>query len=163
MKAVQAGLTFIMQEVKESIFTYTSACNYLTGEIKDLLPFLIVNIGSGVSMIKVNSPLSFERVSGTMIGGGTLMGFANMLLGITDFEELMELSKKGDNAKVDMMVKDLYGQTTSAFGLKYDIISSSFGKAASGVGIKRRKSFFDSPSKVVIDQASEFKYFFIIH
>ena len=89
---------------------------------------------------------------------GTLMGLANLLLGTTDFEELLELSKKGDNGKVDMMIRDLYSQTTSPYGLKADIISSSFGKAAAGIGIKRRKSFFDSPSKVTIDQTMDFRY-----
>ena len=84
------------------------------------------------------------------------MGLANMLIGTTDFEELLELSKKGDNAKVDMMVRDLYGQTVSPHGLAADIISSSFGKAASGVGIMRRKSFFETPSKVTIDQGINF-------
>ena len=34
-------------------------------------PYLLVNIGSGVSICKVNSPDSFERVSGTSLGGGT--------------------------------------------------------------------------------------------
>lgn len=33
-------------------------------------PFLIVNIGSGVSIVKVSSPSTFERVSGTALGGG---------------------------------------------------------------------------------------------
>jgi len=44
---------------------------------------MLVSIGSGVSMIKVN-PTSgkFERVSGTMIGGGTLVGLSNLLTGI---------------------------------------------------------------------------------
>ncbi len=160
MRAVQLGLTFVLEKVKDSAFSFLSECKYLSGEIGDLWPLLVVNVGSGVSMIKVSGANSFERVSGSMIGGGTLMGLANMLIGINDFEELFELSKKGDNAKVDMMVRDLYGQTTSPYGLQADIISSSFGKAASGVGIKRRKSFFESPSKVTIDQTTDFRFVF---
>lgn len=48
---------------------------------------LLVSIGSGVSMIKVN-PFTgkFDRVSGTMIGGGTLVGLSNLLTGISDFD-----------------------------------------------------------------------------
>jgi pantothenate kinase len=54
---------------------------------------MLVSIGSGVSMIKVN-PTSgkFERVSGTMIGGGTLVGLSNLLTGIQDFDEIINLS-----------------------------------------------------------------------
>lgn len=71
MKAVHTGLTFVMEKVKNSVFSFTSEFHYLTDDIKDLWPLLVVNVGSGVSMIKVNGVHSFERVSGTMIGGGT--------------------------------------------------------------------------------------------
>lgn len=48
---------------------------------------MLVSIGSGVSMIKVNPVTGkFERVSGTMIGGGTLVGLSNLLTGISDFD-----------------------------------------------------------------------------
>jgi len=47
---------------------------------------LLVSIGSGVSMIKVSNNGYFERVSGTMIGGGTLVGLSNLLTGINDFD-----------------------------------------------------------------------------
>lgn len=61
-------------------------------------------------MIKVSNEGKFERVSGTMIGGGTLVGLSNLLTGINDYDEIIELSKKGDNSNVDMMVKDIYGE-----------------------------------------------------
>lgn len=81
----------------------------MPGEETTKFPKLLISIGSGVSIIKVNDYSSFERVSGTMIGGGTLLGLANLLTGINDFDTILELSKKGDNNKVDMLVKDIYG------------------------------------------------------
>lgn len=61
-------------------------------------------------MIKVNPVTgTFERVSGTMIGGGTLVGLSNLLTGIKDFDKIIELSQQGDNSGVDMLVKDIYG------------------------------------------------------
>lgn len=72
-------------------------------------PKLLVSIGSGVSMIKVNNFNSYERVCGTMIGGGTLLGLSNLLTGVKDFDSIIELSKKGDHSKVDMLIKDIYG------------------------------------------------------
>ena len=52
-------------------------------------PTLLVSIGSGVSMIKVNSYNSYERIGGTMIGGGTLLGLSNLLTGIKDFDTII--------------------------------------------------------------------------
>jgi type II pantothenate kinase len=52
-------------------------------------PKLLVTIGSGVSMIKVNDFNSYERVAGTMIGGGTLLGLSNLLTGINDFDTII--------------------------------------------------------------------------
>jgi pantothenate kinase len=49
-------------------------------------PVILVSIGSGVSIIKVSAFDSFERVSGTMIGGGTLIGLSNLLTGHKDFD-----------------------------------------------------------------------------
>lgn len=47
-------------------------------------PILVVNVGSGVSILKVtdeNGELSAERVGGTSLGGGFFMGLANLLTG----------------------------------------------------------------------------------
>jgi type II pantothenate kinase len=50
------------------------------------LPCLLVNIGSGVSIIKVDEDGSFERVSGTSLGGGTLWGLLSLLTPATTFD-----------------------------------------------------------------------------
>ena len=42
-------------------------------------------------MIKVKHTGDFERVSGTMIGGGTLVGLSNLLTGIKDFGTIVDL------------------------------------------------------------------------
>ena len=50
------------------------------------LPCLLVNIGSGVSIIRVDEDGSFERVSGTSLGGGTLWGLLSLLTSATTFD-----------------------------------------------------------------------------
>lgn len=40
-------------------------------------------------MIKVTDFNSYSRVSGTMIGGGTLLGLANLLTGVNDFDTIL--------------------------------------------------------------------------
>ncbi|KAI0094537.1 pantothenate kinase [Irpex rosettiformis] len=95
------------------------------------LPCLLVNIGSGVSIIRVDEDGSFERVSGTSLGGGTLWGLLSLLTPATTFDEMLALSEKGDNATVDMLVGDIYGQGYGKMGLKSTTIASSFGKVFS--------------------------------
>ncbi|GAA5878264.1 hypothetical protein JCM8547_007543 [Rhodosporidiobolus lusitaniae] len=116
-------------------------------------PCLLVNIGSGVSIIKVDDYGKFERISGTSLGGGTLWGLLSLLTGARSFDDMLALADKGDNSSVDMLVGDIYGQDYQKIGLKSSTIASSFGKvfrkgeghpdAASGVEEEeeRKKSF----------------------
>lgn len=89
-------------------------------------PYLVVNIGSGVSIIAVEAPNKFKRVTGTSIGGGTFHGLCSLLTGCDTFEEAIDLASKGDSHKVDKLVRDIYGGDYGKFGLSGDIIASSF-------------------------------------
>ncbi|KAF9010307.1 pantothenate kinase [Hymenopellis radicata] len=104
------------------------------------LPCLLVNIGSGVSIIKVDEDGKFERVSGTSLGGGTLWGLLSLLTPATTFDEMLTFSDNGDNASVDMLVGDIYGQDYSKLGLKSTMIASSFGKVFKKGGEKTKFS-----------------------
>ncbi|KAJ7492159.1 pantothenate kinase [Mycena latifolia] len=104
------------------------------------LPCLLVNIGSGVSIIKVDEDGKFERVSGTSLGGGTLWGLLSLLTPATTFDEMLTFSEQGDNATVDMLVGDIYGQDYSRLGLKSTMIASSFGKVFKKGGEKGKFS-----------------------
>ncbi|KAF8910060.1 type II pantothenate kinase [Gymnopilus junonius] len=107
------------------------------------LPCLLVNIGSGVSLIKVDEDGGFERVSGTSLGGGTLWGLLSLLTPATTFDEMLELSERGDNSTVDMLVGDIYGQDYSKLGLKSTMIASTFGKVFKKGGEKGKFSAED--------------------
>ncbi|KUP08392.1 hypothetical protein Q73_06550 [Bacillus coahuilensis m2-6] len=69
--------------------------------------FMLVSVGTGTSIHFVSEE-KVERVTGTGIGGGTLVGLGT-LLGAKDFEEIMKWSRLGDRTKVDLTVKDIYG------------------------------------------------------
>lgn len=107
------------------------------------LPCLLVNIGSGVSIIKVDEDGSFERVSGTSLGGGTLWGLLSLLTPATTFDEMLAISERGDNSTVDMLVGDIYGQDYSKLGLKSTMIASTFGKVFKKGGEKKKFSAED--------------------
>jgi type II pantothenate kinase len=53
---------------------------------------------------------------------------------------MLALSEDGDNASVDMLVGDIYGQDYSKLGLKSTMIASSFGKVFKKGGRKGKFS-----------------------
>lgn len=57
----------------------------------------------------MDSDSEHERVSGSSLGGGTFWGLCRLLTRVKGFDEMLELSARGDNAKVDMLVGDIYG------------------------------------------------------
>ncbi|KAL7873845.1 hypothetical protein AOLI_G00129160 [Acnodon oligacanthus] len=90
-------------------------------------PMLLVNIGSGVSILAVYSKDNYKRVTGTSLGGGTFLGLCCLLTGCETFEEALEMASKGDSTNVDKLVRDIYGGDYQRFGLQGSAVASSFG------------------------------------
>lgn len=125
------GLDFFITEIPNEVFTYsdTDAEPLQYAEARpDVYPYLLVNIGSGVSMIKVSGPRQFERVGGTHLGGGTFWGIMSLLTGSRTFDDMLAMADRGDNSAVDMLVGDIYGMDYTKIGLKSTAIASTFGK-----------------------------------
>ncbi|XP_011034129.1 PREDICTED: pantothenate kinase 1-like isoform X1 [Populus euphratica] len=133
MDCLVTGANFLLKAVNQEAFTYLNGSKeFVQINHNDLYPYLLVNIGSGVSMIKVDGDGKFERVSGTSVGGGTFWGLGKLLTKCQSFDELLELSHRGDNKAIDTLVGDIYGgMDYSKIGLSSTTIASSFGKATS--------------------------------
>ncbi|KAK7389071.1 hypothetical protein VNO78_23903 [Psophocarpus tetragonolobus] len=133
MSCLVAGANFLLKAIRHEAFTHMEGQKeFVQIDTNDLFPYLLVNIGSGVSMIKVDGDGKFERVSGTNVGGGTYWGLGRLLTKCESFDELLELSQKGDNRNTDMLVGDIYGGMDYAkIGLSASTIASSFGKVTS--------------------------------
>ncbi|KAG4378723.1 hypothetical protein GLYMA_17G089200v4 [Glycine max] len=133
MSCLVAGANFLLKAIRHEAFTHMEGQKeFVQIDTNDLFPYLLVNIGSGVSMIKVDGDGKYERVSGTNVGGGTYWGLGRLLTKCESFDELLELSQKGDNSNTDMLVGDIYGgMDYSKIGLSASTIASSFGKATS--------------------------------
>jgi len=84
--------------------------------------------------LKVDSPNSFRRVSGTAVGGGTYYGLCKLLLGCDSFDDAMNLAESGDSRRVNLLVKDIYGGSYESIGLSGEATASFFGKAAAAKG-----------------------------
>lgn len=126
----QTGLDFFITEIPREVFTYseTDPMHFVTPNETTIYPYLLVNIGSGVSFLKVTGPRTYQRVGGTSLGGGTLWGLLSLLTGAQSFDDMLDQAEHGDNAKVDMLVGDIYGTDYGKMGLKSTTIASSFGK-----------------------------------
>jgi len=90
--------------------------------------FLVVSVGTGTSILCV-APGQVERVGGSALGGGTLLGLGRLLLGRDSFREISELAAKGDRRLVDLLVGDIY--TGAHTPLPRDLNAASFAKLAS--------------------------------
>lgn len=133
MKMLVNGLNFVLSHVEKEVFTYSHETKKQTfvppKEENDMFPYLLVNIGSGVSILKVTSKDTFQRVSGSSIGGGTFWGLACQMAGVTTWDEVAEMSVSGDNRNIDLLVGDIYGTSYEKLGLDANVIASSMGKA----------------------------------
>ena len=69
----------------------------LFADSHDMYPYLLVTIGSGVSVLKVESDESFERIGGTATGGGTFWGLGKLLTNAKGFDELLELASRQES------------------------------------------------------------------
>ncbi|RKP11423.1 pantothenate kinase, partial [Piptocephalis cylindrospora] len=136
MRALIQGCNFLLQEIPYEAFTYEEPQHAENKdqsiEYKDtpssLFPYMLVNIGSGVSILKVTGPGTFERISGTSLGGGTLWGLLSLLTDAESFDDVLKMSTRGNNERVDLLVGDIYGDDYSKIGLKATTIASSMGK-----------------------------------
>ena len=91
--------------------------------------FIVVNIGSGVSFLRVKGD-TYERIGGSSLGGSSFLGLCALLTGVDNFDEAIDLAANGDSARVDMLVKDIYGDMEkNLFGtLRPTTLAASFGK-----------------------------------
>ncbi|KAL6281118.1 hypothetical protein ACE6H2_017999 [Prunus campanulata] len=133
MNCLVSGANFLLKAIRHEAFTHMEGHKeFVQIDQNELFPYLLVNIGSGVSMIKVDGDGKFQRISGTNVGGGTYWGLGKLLTKCKSFDELLELSQLGDNSTIDMLVGDIYGgMDYSKIGLSASTIASSFGKAIS--------------------------------
>uniref|UniRef100_A0A6B2L761 pantothenate kinase n=1 Tax=Arcella intermedia TaxID=1963864 RepID=A0A6B2L761_9EUKA len=135
-----AGLSYLLEyDCSNEVYTVDPVTKEKTfgvfKNVNEIYPFILVNVGSGVSILKISGKDEFERVSGSTVGGGTFWALCRLLTGATSYDQVQKLSESGDSKNVDLHVGDIYGFDSSApgyhkLGLSPDIIASSFGKIA---------------------------------
>jgi len=108
-------------------------------------PFVLVNVGSGVSFVDCDLATgTCARVGGSSIGGGTFHGLVSLLTGENDFDRAIEEASRGDSTKVDLLVGDIYGDAgATSLSLRASILASSFGRVATSRAARERVTHGD--------------------
>lgn len=89
------------------------------------VPLLVVSAGSGTAMIKAHDD-AFAHVSGSGVGGGTMLGLARLLLGTMDPTEIGDLADRGDRNRADLSLADVITGPIGA--LPADATAVNFGR-----------------------------------
>lgn len=92
MRCLINGLNFLLKQVSYEVFKYIEGQPLQFEDVKSpdkMFPYMLVNIGSGVSILKVTGENQFERISGTSLGGGTLWGLLRLTTDCKDFDEMV--------------------------------------------------------------------------
>ena len=87
---------------------------------------VVVSMGTGTALVHVKGDC-MEYLGGTGVGGGTLFGLSETILGIRDIDNLEALAEKGDISKVDLRISDISKKSLSPT-LYLDTTASNFGK-----------------------------------
>lgn len=90
---------------------------------------IVTSAGSGTAVVSAGADGS-RHVTGSGVGGGTLVGLGRMLLNIADPRELDALAREGNQAALNLTIGEIVG---SAIGtLPPDTTAVNFGRAARG-------------------------------
>ncbi len=98
-------------------------------EFTPTTPHYLVSLGTGTSILRIGQEGRVSRAGGTGLGGGTLRGFGQLLLGQADHDALTALASQGDRRRVDLLVRDLY--PSGDIALQGDLTASNLGRIAS--------------------------------
>jgi type II pantothenate kinase len=93
----------------------------------DISPFLLVSVGTGTSVLRIEGE-RVTRIGGTGLGGGTVLGLGVALTGCMSYAELCDLARRGRRGNVDLRVGDIYGEGEIA--LPAEATASAFGSLA---------------------------------
>ncbi len=87
---------------------------------------VVVSMGTGTAIVHVKGD-SVEYLGGTGVGGGTLCGLSETMVGLRDIHHLEALADKGDISKIDLRISDISKKNLSPT-LYLDTTASNFGK-----------------------------------
>lgn len=97
---------------------------YLSG----LSEAIIVSMGTGTAIVHARKNGVIEYMGGTGVGGGTLVGLSQKLLGLSHVDHIVELAKEGNVEKIDLRISDI--SKDDILPLSSNLTASNFGKVS---------------------------------
>ncbi len=125
----KAGLlkSYLNQQAEE-IVEFEATCNgvryLLANSAISEEAYILTNVGTGTSIHHVNNSKQ-QRVGGTGVGGGTMMGLSQLLTGLTEYEAIVPLAAKGIRDRIDLKVSHIYEGADPP--IPGDLTASNFG------------------------------------
>ncbi|KAI9027939.1 type II pantothenate kinase [Hyaloraphidium curvatum] len=147
MECLVTGINFLLRNVPDEVFVYPDGEDtsdprpfagsaplaapevYQPAEGESIHPYLLANVGSGVSFVVVDEH-SQERIAGSALGGATYWGLVRALTSIRDYEQSLEMAREGSAENINMTVGDIYGGVPYK-SLPPNMTAAFFGKAIS--------------------------------
>lgn len=87
--------------------------------------YILTNVGTGTSIHHLTNH-THRRVGGTGVGGGTIMGLSQLMTGLTDYDELVQLAAGGSREQIDLQVRHIYEGAEPP--IPGDLTASNFGR-----------------------------------
>lgn len=97
---------------------------------------VVVNMGTGTSMVYAWKGQAPEHIFGSAVGGGTLLGLGSRLVNSANYSEILFLASKGDRSNADIAVTDL--DLADVESLDPRLTLSNFGKLRPEDGVNER-------------------------
>lgn len=88
---------------------------------------VVVSMGTGTAVIGVEGE-KISHIGGTGVGGGTIIGICDKLIGVRSIEHIIDLANRGDISKVDLTIGDISSEAIS--NMDGNVTASNFGKVS---------------------------------
>ena len=89
---------------------------------------IIVSMGTGTALVFSKNGKT-EYLGGTGVGGGTVIGLAKKMLGMSDILQIAALAEQGDLKNIDLRISDITVKNISPT-LSGDTTAANFGKVS---------------------------------
>ena len=89
---------------------------------------LVVSLGTGTAFVRAGAS-GVTHIGGSGVGGGTIIGLSEKMLGKSDIDAILALASDGNLQNVDLSVRDILGREIPT--LPAHLTASNFGKIKS--------------------------------
>ena len=90
---------------------------------------LIVSMGTGTALVHAKRGEGMKYLGGTGVGGGTLVGLSQIMVGAADIGHISEFINQGDLCNVDLKIKDMTASGTQPV-INADMTAANFGNVS---------------------------------